>query len=355
MNAAQRLQNLLEGKPTDRPLYSAWGHVMNFCDRNARDFAKATIDFQNANGFDFVKIMSNPYYLIEDTGLHIPPVRDYATPVCRSCDVLPVQCATDWKKIRLPHAGEGTLAREREAISRVVDYYNGTVPVIATIFTPIMWLQYLCLRSDDMALAVRKRGSFTPLLEEYLAENAAFVEPILAELAERNTEYMLDLLDVGVTGFFYCSEHINGFWSDRGAFDRWERQYDIATLFAVRTRSRFNILHICGKKRLCPEWTLDYPVDAFNWDDREPDNPTMSEMRALTDKILIGGLDRRNDLCGDSREEIKKRLKARIDDALRASGTRTILSGGCDWALADTYRFYIWKEIMDEMVTPSLL
>ena len=81
MNASERLQNMLNGLPTDRPLFSAWGHVMNFCDRNAKDFAKATIDFQNANGFDFIKIMSNPYYLIEDTGLVLSPVTDYATPV----------------------------------------------------------------------------------------------------------------------------------------------------------------------------------------------------------------------------------------------------------------------------------
>lgn len=351
MNAMQRLQNLLDGKPTDRPLYAAWGHVMNLCDRNARDFAKATIDFQNANGFDFIKIMSNPYYLIEDTGLVIPPARDYATPVCRSYDNLPVQCAADWKKIRLPHAGEGSLAREKEAISRVVDYYGGTVPVIATIFTPVMWLGYLCLRGDAMDEADASCGSFTPLLENYIRANIDTVEPVLAEISARNAEYMQDLLDAGVSGFFYCSEHINAFWSDQDAFDRFEKQYDMQVLSSVRSRSKCNILHICGQKRLRCDWVLDYPVDAFNWDDRQAGTPSLADMRAMTDKILIGGLDRFTDFRGDDRDAIKAHLQTKIAEALRASGPRTILSGGCDWTLADTYRFYIWKEIMDEMVS----
>ena len=43
----QRVKAALEGKILDRPAFVAWGPHMNLVDRNAKDFAKATIDYQN--------------------------------------------------------------------------------------------------------------------------------------------------------------------------------------------------------------------------------------------------------------------------------------------------------------------
>ena len=64
----QRVKAALEGKMLDRPAFAAWGPHMNLVDRNAKDFARATIDYQNAHHFDFIKVMPNGMYFPEAFG-----------------------------------------------------------------------------------------------------------------------------------------------------------------------------------------------------------------------------------------------------------------------------------------------
>lgn len=348
----QRLQNLLRGKEVDRPLFCAWSHAMNFCDRNAKDFAKAIIDFQNAHDFDFIKVMSNPYYMLEDMGIVLNAPRRYDQCVTRS-DKLLVPLPKHWEAMTFPKVNTGSLAREREAICRIIEYYHGTVPVIATIFTPAMWVTYSALQSADMKRAEEQFGSYVPLLERYLTDNEHYVRSALDRFAEVNQQYMEKLLADGVSGFFYCTEYVRDAWTDRSVFEDFEKNYDLCILKAVRKNSLFNILHVCGIGQLSMNWVLDYPVDAFNWDDRQPGNPSLADVRALTDKILVGGLDRFMDLEGTDRKEIKERLLANIRRATAQAGRNLIVSGGCDWPIDATYRFYIWQEIMEDLISEN--
>ena len=66
--------------------------------------------------FDFVKVMSNPYYMVEDTGLELCPPPDALHTVTRSPTRLPIQTPQDWKRLPLPQLHKGALAREEEAI-----------------------------------------------------------------------------------------------------------------------------------------------------------------------------------------------------------------------------------------------
>ena len=347
MTSLERISSILSGGTPDRPPFAAWGHVMNFCDRNVEDFARATIEFQNANGFDFVKIMSNPYYMLEDMGIDLRVPLRYDE-CLRRTDRLLVPRPEDWGQIPFAKVGAGALAREREAICRVVDYFQGSVPVIATIFTPAMWVAYSVLQATDMAHEATGGGGYTGLLSRYLMDNERQVRPALERFAGLNRSYMEDLLSVGVSGFFYCTEHARGSWT-RDAFESFEEQYDLQALEVVHGRGLFNILHVCGEGKLRLDWVLHYPVEALNWEDRSAMNPSLSEIRSLTDKILVGGMDRRRDLLGTSRQEIKSRLVEKVRSAMEQAGSKLIVSGGCDWGIDTTYRFYIWREVMEEL------
>lgn len=341
-----RIRALCSDRPLDRPPFAAWGHVMNLQDRDAKAFAEATIRFQNANGFDLIKIMSNPYYMLEDSGIRLVPPQDPDTPLIRDGRQLLVPEAKSWGNLRFPRVGKGALLREREAIQRVTDYFGDTVPVIATIFTPIMWIAYAALPLDDIDQAIKQDGNYTALLERYLTENESYVLPAIENFSALNLAYMEDLLQAGVSGFFYCTEHMRTSWSSLDAFERFEKRYDLEVLQAVRKRSFFQLLHICGDANLCLEQALDYPVDALNWEDQSSYNPSLAEVRCVTDKILVGGLDRHLDMNGTP-QEIRARLTQRIADAVAQAGKKLILSGGCDWSPAATRKFSIWREVMD--------
>lgn len=348
MTHTQRLEKMLRGEATDRPLCAAWGHVMNLADRNAAQFAAATIALQDAADFDFIKVMSNPYYLIEDTGLKLIPPANEACCLTRSED-LPIKTPRDWARLPFPKVGTGSLAREADAISQIVQHYQGDVPVIATIFTPMMWLSYTTLRPSELERCEGQYGSCTHAVRDYLLRHEKEATFALETFSEINREYMHALLDAGVSGFFYCTEHANTAWASEEEFHYFARRFDLAALQDVEKKSRFNILHVCGSRALRADYVLSYPVHALNWEDRSPENPSLGQLRALTDKVLIGGLDRHTALKGEI-PCVKEGLKQSLRTALSEAGQRFILSGGCDWKYEDAARLPLIREAAEEYV-----
>ena len=59
----QRIEAALEGKILDRPAYAMWGPHFNLEDRNVKDFTDATIRYQEAYDFDFIKVMRMEFIL----------------------------------------------------------------------------------------------------------------------------------------------------------------------------------------------------------------------------------------------------------------------------------------------------
>lgn len=348
LTATERLRRVLEGKEADRPLYSAWGHFMNYTDRNAKDFAKATIDFQLAHGFDFIKVMSNPFYLLEDMGIVLLPVKSYASCVSRSPSILTVPKPAGWEKVKFPDVRKGAVAREIEAVRRIADYFQGEVPVLPSIFTPVMWIAYASIPSGQMDACQAEYGSYVPLLERYLIKNERYVRIAVQRFAEFNQEFIDELLKAGASGVFYCTDVARDLWTSRDIFEEFERKPDIQTLHSAEEKTLFSLLHVCGEDRLLFDELLEYPVNAFNWDDQMPFTPSFSEIRAKTDKMLVGGLNRKTDFTGNDREKIKKILIKKIGEAFRQGGPKVMISGGCAWDFDSAYKFYIWKEVMEE-------
>lgn len=349
MTSTERVKKVLAGESVDRPLYSAWGHFMNYADRNAIDFANATIAFQLLNGFDMIKVMSNPFYMLEDMGIQFQPVTNFQNCVSRSADILTVAEPSDWDKVKLPDLKRGAMAREIEAIKRIVDYFQGEVPVLPSIFTPVMWITYASISSPQIDVYEKKYGSYIPLLEQYLTENEPVISRAVQRIAEFNQEYMDVLLRAGADGFFYATDVARDLWSSKELFEKYERIPDLQTLNCLSDKAWFNMLHVCGEDRLLLDEVLDYPVQAFNWDDQMPGTPSFAEMRAKTDKMLVGGLNRKQDFQGENRNKIKARVQQKIADALQQGDNHVMISGGCAWDFDSAYKFFIWKEIMDEM------
>lgn len=348
LTATERLKRVLSGKDADRPLYSAWGHFMNYADRNAKDFAKATIDLQLANGFDFIKVMSNPFYLLEDMGIVFQPVKDFTSCVSRSADILTVPEPADWERVKLPDVRRGAIAREIEAVKRIADYFQGDVPVLPSIFTPAMWITYASIPSPEIDICERKYGSYVPLLEKYLTDHERYTRTAVERIAEFNREFMEELLKAGASGFFYCTDVARDLWTSRDIFEEFEKKQDLQTLDSVKDKTLFSLLHVCGEDRLLFDELLEYPVEAFNWDDQMEGTPSFAELREKTDKMLVGGLNRKTDFKGEDRERIKGIIVRRIREAIKQGGENIMISGGCAWDFDSAYKFYIWKEVMEE-------
>lgn len=353
MTHKERLEAVKEGRKTDRPAFAAWGPHMNLVDRNLKDFAEATIAYQNAYQFDFIKLMPNGMYFTEDFGQKLKPAEHIFDDTWMNVQESAITDPHQWSKLRVPDLKKGALAREIEVCKRVNDYFQGDVPVLATVFSPFIWM-------GEMT-----GGFFHPeVILSHFEYSLKYVKPALEIIAETNERLMEAFVDAGAAGFFLGYQCGMAKRMGKEMFDEYAKKYDIRNINAVKDRTMFNMAHICHGDAQTSEWFLDYPVDAFNWADQEEGQHSIAEMRQLTDKVLVGGLNHGNghdykdlmcrylpssDFAGSDREEIKAHIKKKVCEALKAGGPKTVISGGCGWSEGSLPRFPLWREVMEEL------
>src|SRR5471030_1615810 len=146
MTSTERIKNMLQGKPVDRTAIAGWLH-MPLVDRNIEEFVAATIRFTDENGWDFVKVMSNGHYMAEAYGADI---RFSTDPTRWSGTFLSYPVKTPHDLLTLPVLDKTNiaLAREIAVTHALAQHYRGNVPILATLFTPLTWIQEMSSSTD---------------------------------------------------------------------------------------------------------------------------------------------------------------------------------------------------------------
>lgn len=350
-----RLQAAIEGRVADRPPCAMWGPHFNLEDRNVKDFTQATIHYQDNYDFDFIKVMPNGVYFTEDFGQVIRPSESYTDDTWMNTVRFAVNDPHEWAKIKVPDLKKGALAREIEVVKRLCDHYKGDVPVLPTIFSNIVWMCEMTA------------GHFH---QEVIASQFKYSEKYarmgMEVVAETNERLMEAFVDAGADGFFLGYQM--GLYEKMGKemYEECAGKYDLRNLEAVKGKTWFNLAHLCHGDRASASQFLDYPVQAFNWADTHREHCSLEEMRQVTDKVLVGGLDHDRgssgylsitgggsgsgtDLSGPSREEVKKTVRRRLETAMKAAGPKFVLSGGCGWNHDALHRFCLVREVLDEV------
>ena len=344
----QRVKAALEGKMLDRPAFAAWGPHMNLVDRNAKDFARATIDYQNAHHFDFIKVMPNGMYFPEAFGQKLKDADFILDETWQNVQVNAINDPHEWAKLKVPSMKEGVFAREIEAVKRIADYFQGDVPVLPTVFSPFIWMGEMTggfFRQDTIVAHFKYSEKYARIGLEIVNETN-------------------ELLKAGADGFFLGYQAGMAGLMGKEMFEEYGKKYDIQNINKIKDKTWFNMAHICHGDAALSEWFLDYPVEAFNWADQYPEHHSLGEMRKLTDKVLIGGLNHSDngsykdlsimikspsDLSGSNRDMIKAHIKKKVYDAVEQAGPKLIVSGGCGWGLGSLPRFSLWEEVMEEV------
>ncbi|MFR4513663.1 MAG: hypothetical protein ACLT4P_02415 [Coprococcus sp.] len=186
-------------------------------------------------------------------------------------------------------------------------------------------------------------------------------------VAETNERLMEAFVDAGADGFFLGYQM--GMYEKMGKemYEECAAKYDLRNLNAIKDKTWFNLAHLCHGDRNDTDQFMDYPVQAFNWADTHKEHRTLREMREITDKVLIGGLDHdlgssgylsigdgsvapgTTDLSGSDREKVKQVIRRRLEEGMKAAGPKFVLSGGCGWNHDALHRFPLVREVIDEV------
>ena len=355
MTHTPRLKAAVAGEYLDRPCAAFWGPHLNFEELNARDLAFAMIANQESYHWDFMKFDFSGMYFPEAFGQDIPLPLHEGMQAWLNVENWRVNHAKDWLTLKpLKVKDSEVFTRNVEAVKRVCDHYQGDVPVLPTVFSPVSMAGEFVGGYFDQNKLVKMFEYDTKEIEYGLS----VIEETLVNLMEAYVE-------AGAAGFFIGLQ--NGLNEKMGyeMFKKYEFDGTARIVNAIKDKTWFNMAHLCngsGTKKDVEaiEWCLDLPVTAINYADTWKSMPSFGEIRKKTDKVLVGGImhtqgpldriamnvPRGNDFSGADREAIKKQLRSRVETAVADAGNKLVIAGGC--GCYAPHRFPVLDEVLEE-------
>lgn len=272
MTREERIRAVLGGQEIDRVPASVWMHINEF-DQDPRSLAEAMVDFNEANDFDFIKMMPFGAYTVADWGAKLDIFcTKYQEVEIAAPGVVDVD---DYYRMEVLPATYGTWGKTLQVaqwVSRELEKRKTPTPFMQTIFSPFTTLNKLT-----------KNKMFADIVDHPEAVHNA-----LEVITETTINFVKANIEAGVSGFFFATQCATYDLMTDAGYAEFGKPYDLRVINAYKDQTWFNVLHIHGKNTMF-ETMSKYPLPILNWHDRQ-DGPTMAEAKKLTDKVFLGGL-----------------------------------------------------------------
>ena len=220
---------------------------------NIRDFVRCLIAATDYCGWDFIKIMTNGNFMPEAYGADLAPSRD-PHQWCATFHRYPVESLEDLKALRVLDAKSAPLHREVQIVHALREHYGQTMPLVATIFSPLTSLQEMMSSLDPTGV------------KQLMAEQPEAVHAALRILTQTICNYLDELIDAGNDGIFFANQFSMSSIISRETFEIFCRPYDLEVLRHIEGRTWLNMIHAHGDADLMMDCYLDYPVQSINWE-----------------------------------------------------------------------------------------
>ena len=316
MTKRERMDAFLKGEKIDRPPVGFWRHF--YPDETAPEgLANSMLAFQDEFDWDFMKVNPRACYHAEAFGsVYLFPPDGRGSELVKPA----IKTNSGWKKLRPVSSREGVLADHLHALEMIGEKLGGEVHFVQTIFTPLSIAMSLCAGSDQFLADLRERPDE--------------IRGAVKVIAETFTEFAEACISVGASGIFLATTHMAT--TDMLSEDQYRefgRAYDLEILRPIQDKAELLILHVCKSNNMLLD-LLDYPVHMFNWDATDSTNPSISKIRRLTDKCIIGGVDQKTSFSDGNEakalDEAEKAFKA-------AGGKGWALGAGCTIPMDASY------------------
>ena len=300
MNKMLRFHAAVRGEPVDRPPVVAWCNLVTDAVDGAEN-ARRHLAYHRAGDWDICKVM-NDYRLSPPAGIET------------------IESPADMLRFARAPMSERIYAEQLACLRILRAELGPQVPIVETLFEPFFLLLFAVGFS---------RAAF---IRSHPAEAAR----MLASLADTQADYVAELHKLKVDGVLYATNACILKPAARGITDEeyrvFHRPYDLQLLEAMEGMVR--LVHAHGNP-LDLTRILDYPCEVLSWSDRLPGNAALREVRPLTGKCLMGGIDE-----SKLHEKSLPEVRAEVADALAQAGGKNnlILSPGCNVAPGTSQR-----------------
>ncbi len=290
MTKLERFRAAVSGAAVDRPPCFAWVHFASDA-LGGTEHAMRHARFVHDNDWDVCKI-----------------VNDFRYPVPEGLET--ITGAQDMLRFEREPMSRSSFQEELKCIRLLRAEFGADMPVMLTTFDPFQ--------------QVMRRVGYTRARTVFEHPDEALA--MLDAVCDTMCRYMREVREAGCdTIFFSVNSAImppNSRGIDDATFRKFFRPFELRMLEAMQGMIR--VLHIHGTQ-LDVSRVIDYPAEAISVSDRLPGNPSLSQLRAMTSKCLVGGIDESSIV-----EKSLPELRAEILDCVQQIGRENfILSPGC--------------------------
>ncbi|MBA2679835.1 MAG: hypothetical protein H0U76_15745 [Ktedonobacteraceae bacterium] len=305
MNKKERVDAALRGEKVDRVPVSLWGYDFER-EWEVQSLAEATAENFNRYDWDYVKVNPRASYLAESWKARYRPSGErFKPPVC---EYTPIRSASDWKRVRPLEPDYGPLGEQLRVLQLVNHEVGYDAYFMQTILCPLGVAHYLAGDKNE------------PVLQT-IREDRSSMHAALRIITETLSSYAIACLEQGASGIFYAT---NG-WAREGIltqdqYREFGEQYDLEFLDAIKSRSKFNVLHNYGS-HIYFDLLASYPVHAINWASALEGNPDLHEGKLRSGKAVMGGISEQGVLKNGTPDQVQEE----IGRALELTGERHFL------------------------------
>ncbi len=290
MNKRDLFFAAVRGGKLDRPVVTAWVHFLSD-HLLGEQTAALHRSFLETYDWDVVKVMN-----------------DYRPPIPAGLQTL--ENPASFQAFKPLGLEEPCFAEQLKCLKALRDALGPDIALIDTCFDP--YQQILRGVGFDQA--------------EYMWKHKAETLGALEIIAENTCRYIEAVKSQGVEAIFLSINSAIREGSPRGTsqevYETFQKPFELQLLNAAEGIIR--ILHIHGTG-LNVGRVLDYPCEVISLSDRLPNNPSLAELRRLTSKCLMGGINETK-----FQERSLLALALEIDDAFAQVGqSKFILAPGC--------------------------
>ena len=281
MKQFERVAAALRGEAPDRPPYGFWTHLPGL-DLEPERLAEATAAFCARYDLDFVKTMPNGMYPVEDWGC-VSDYRDIEQGGVARVVQPAIASIEDWDRLEALDVTTGSYGRELDHFALVVKRVGPSIPVLATVFSP------LTIAAKLSNTAYRKHLTCHP---EAVARGLEIITRVTCAFAR-------EAVARGCAGVFLATQEASHSVLDEAVYRTVGEPLDSRVVeAAARAGGWFNVVHMHGD-RVMFDLLARYDVAALNWHIGETE-PSIRGYRASGGtRPILGGLQRNHLTCRD--------------------------------------------------------
>ena len=235
MTATQRIRSMLDGSPVKEIGACGWLHTIGADRDTAEVFSSAIIKMTDYSKWDFIKVMPNGVYNQEAHGSDIEyfsgplSVEDLKAKRVFQFHRYLINSVKDMEAFPVLDVSKNAVyQREVNVVRALAKHYQGTVPVIPTIFTPAHCIPEFCGGIEQARY--------------YMDNHPEAVDAMLRALVQTELQLVDAYIEAGADGFFFAQRYSNADILSEQEFERFCRPYDEMLLARALPAACYKIL-----------------------------------------------------------------------------------------------------------------